>query len=134
MQGERLGEETGTVTTQRVLPNPGGIPRMETTFRASGTLLGVGHMTTGTYASALRPDGTLYGEGQGLVMGQGGEMASWVGQGVGTLKAGGAVTFRGAVYYQTASAKWSKLNSVAVIYEYDVDAQGKTSAQFWEWK
>ncbi len=134
MQGERLGEESGSVTTQRVLPNPGGTPKMETTFKASGTLLGVGHATTGTYASVLRPDGTLYGEGQGLVMGQGGEMASWVGQGVGTLKQGGAVSFRGAVYYQTSSAKWSRLNGVATIYEYEVDAQGKTSAQFWEWK
>ena len=134
MQGERPGEESGTVTTQRVLPNPGGIPRMETTFLASGTLLGVDDMTTATYASVLRPDGTMYGEGQGLVMGHGGEMASWVGQGVGTLKVGGAVSFRGAIYCQTASAKWSRLNSLTAIYEYEVDAQGKTSAQLWEWK
>jgi hypothetical protein len=34
--GEKIGSETGKVTSQRVLPNPGGGPKMETSFRASG--------------------------------------------------------------------------------------------------
>src|SRR2546427_6637215 len=38
---------------------------------------------------------------------------SWVGQGVGTMKKGGAVSYRGAVYYQSSSSRWSRLNSVA---------------------
>ena len=41
MQGEKIGEESGKVTSQRVLPNPGGGPKMETSFQASGTLLAV---------------------------------------------------------------------------------------------
>ena len=134
MQGEKIGEESGKVTSQRVLPNPGGGPKMETSFQASGTLLGTGHTTTGTYASVVRPDGTIYGEGQGIVMSKDGDMATWVGQGVGTIKKDGAVSYRGAIYYQTASAKWSRLNSVAAIFEYEVDAQGNTRAQLWEWK
>ena len=48
MQGDKIGEESGKVTSQRVLPNPGGGPKMETSFQASGTLLGTGHTTTGT--------------------------------------------------------------------------------------
>jgi hypothetical protein len=134
MQGDKIGEESGKVTSQRVLPNPGGGPKMETSFQASGTLLGTGHTTTGTYASIVRPDGTIYGEGQGIVMSKEGDMATWVGQGVGTIKKDGAVSYRGAIYYQTASAKWSRLNSVAAMFEYEVDAQGNTRAQLWEWK
>jgi hypothetical protein len=134
MQGEKIGEESGKVTSQRVLPNPGGGPKMETTFQASGEILGVKHRTTGTYWSMVRPDGTLYGEGQGIVMGSEKNMATWVGQGVGTMKQDGSVSYRGAVYYQTSSAKWTRLNSVAAMFEYEVDAEGNTRAQIWEWK
>ena len=134
MLGDKIGETSGKVTSRRVLPNPGGGPKMETTFEASGRLLGVAEMETGTYWSVLRPDGSLYGEGQGIVMGKGGEAATWVGQGVGTIKKNGAVSYRGALYYQSAAAAWSRLNTVAVIFEYEVDAQGNARAQLWEWK
>ena len=41
MQGEKIGEESGKVTSRRVLPNPGGSPKMETSVRTDLTLLGV---------------------------------------------------------------------------------------------
>jgi hypothetical protein len=134
MLGDKIGTEIGKVTSQRVLANPGGGPKMEISFQASGTILGVKHNTTATYWSVVRPDGTLYGEGQGVVMGEDGSMGSWVGQGVGILKPGGAVSFRGAVYYQSASPRWSRLNSVASIFEFDQDASGNTKAEICEWK
>ena len=134
MQGEKIGEESGKVTAQRVLPNPGGGPKMETSFQTATTLLNVKGTDTGTYWSVVRPDGTLYGEGQGIVMSKEGDLATWIGQGVGTIKKDGAVSYRGAVYYQSASPKWSRLNSIAAIFEYEVDAQGNTRSQLWEWK
>lgn len=134
MLGEKIGEGTGKVTSRRVLPNPGGALKMETSFEASGKLLGVEETEIGTYWSAVRPDGTLYGEGQGVIMGKGGELATWLGQGVGTIKKDGSVSYRGAVYYQTASSAWSRLNSVASVFEYEVDGHGGTRAQLWEWK
>ena len=134
MQGEKIGEGSGKVTSQRVLPNPGGSPKMETTFQSKGRLLGVEQTETGTYCAVMRPDGTLYGEGQGVIMGKDGDVATWIGQGVGTIKKDGAVSYRGAVYYQTSSPRWARLNSVAGIFEYEVDAQGNTRAQIWEWK
>jgi predicted methyltransferase len=67
-------------------------------------------------------------------MGDEGDMATWIGQGVGTMKKDGSASYRGAAYYQSSSAKWSRLNSVAAIYEYEVDAQGNSRSQFWEWK
>jgi hypothetical protein len=134
MLGEKIGEDKGKVTLQRVLPNPGGGPKMETTFQAMGTLLGVQASDTATYSAALRPDGTLFGEGQGISMSTEGDSASWVGQGVGTLKKDGSVSFRGAIYFQTASPRWARLNGFATLYEYEVDAQGNTRSVLYEWK
>ena len=107
---------------------------METTFQATGSILGVGHKTTGTYTSEMRPDGTLYGEGQGIVMNSEGGGATWVGSGVGTIKKDGSVSYRGAIYYQTSAAKWTRLNGMAAVFEYDVDPQGNARSQIWEWK
>jgi len=134
MQGEKICEETGQVTSQRVLPNPGGGPKMETSFRANGKLLGVEATDTGTYCSMVRPDGSLYGEGQGIIMGKDGEMATWTGQGVGTMKQDGSVSYRGAIYYQSSTPKWSRLKMVAAIFEYDVSPEGNIRSQLWEWK
>ena len=134
MQGEKIGESSGKVTSRRVLPSRGGGPRMETSFEANGRLLGVDEKEMGTYWSVVRPDGSLYGEGQGIIMGKGGEMATWIGQGVGTIKKDGAISYRGAVYYQTQSPGWVRLNTVAAIFEYEVDAQGNSRSQLWEWK
>ena len=134
MQCDKIAEATGKVTGRRVLPNPGGGPKVETSFEASGKVLGIDNRETGTYCAVLRPDGTLLGEGQGLLMGKGGEVATWVGGGVGTIRKDGGVSYRGAVYYQTSSPAWARLNAVAGIFEYEVDAEGNSRAQLWEWK
>jgi hypothetical protein len=134
MLGEKIGSESGKVTSQRVLPSHGGGPKMETTFQATGTVLGVSHSVTATYWSVVRADGTLYGEGQAVVMGKGGEMATWVGQGVGTIKKDGSVSYRGALYYHSASSAWARLNGVACIFEFEVDSEGNCRGKTWEWK
>jgi hypothetical protein len=135
MQGDKIGEESGKVTVRRTLPNESGGPKVETSFEAAGSLLGVSHLTFGTYTSMVRPDGTIFGEGQGVARAKDGSaMASWVGQGVGKFTSGGGVSYRGALYYQSPNSQWSRLNSVAAIFEYEVDGQGNTKAQLWEWK
>lgn len=134
MLGDKLGSESGKVTSQRVLPNPGGGPKMETSFQASSTILGVNGKSFGTYWSVIRPDGAVYGEGQGVTMGEGGESATWVGQGVGTFKKNGAVSYRGAVYYQTSTPAWLRLNNVAAVFEFEVAPDGKTESTLSEWK
>ena len=58
-------------------------------------------------------------------MAKDGKMASWIGQGVGTMKKGGTVSYRGAIYYQTSSPRWSRLNKVAAVFEYEVDDPGE---------
>ena len=134
MLGEKICEYSGKITTRRVLPNPGGGPKMETSQQLSGKLLGVQAVENSTYWSVVRPDGTLFGEGQGIAMSEQGDLATWVGQGVGTIGKAGAVSFRGAVFYYSSSPSWSRLNNVAALFEYAVDAEGNSSSTIWEWK
>src|SRR5437899_6713476 len=98
MLGEKIGGTSGKITSHRVLPNLGGGAKMETSFQSKGSLLGTEITETGTYWSVVRPDGTLYDEGQGVVMAKDGKMATWIGQGVGTKKKDGTEGYRGAVY------------------------------------
>ena len=116
MLGEKIGEISGKVTMQRVLPNLGGDPKMETSFQASGSVLGTNIKDTGTYTTIFRPDGTQYGEGQGVMITKDGKTATWTGHGVGTMKKDGTATYRGAIYFQTMPPKWSRLNKVAVLF------------------
>lgn len=106
--------------------------RVEVSAETEGTLLGVAARTIITYQSQLRPDGTVYGEGEGVVMGKDGDVATWKGQGVGVFGENGAISYRGAVYYQSASPKFERLNKIACVYEYEVDAEGNTSAKLYE--
>ncbi len=133
MLGEQVLELTGKRTGRRVLPTDAGF-KVEVSFEDTGKLLGQQVNNMGTYWSGSRPDGTLYGEGQGVVITQDGEMATWKGQGAGKLQPGGAVSYRGAVYYSTASAKLARLNSVAVVFEFEVGADGTIRTKGWEWK
>jgi hypothetical protein len=134
MLGEKIGGISGKITSQRVLPNLGGGPKMETSFQATGSLLGTDLKDTGTYWTVVRPDGTQYGEGQGVMITKDGKMATWTGHGVGTMKKDGTATYRGAIYFQTMPPKWSRLNKVAVLFEYEVDPEGNTRSEYWEWK
>ena len=134
MLGERIGEETGKVTGRRVLPSDGQGPKVETSFQSSGTLLGKATTTFGTYWAVMRADGTLYGEGQGVTMTTDGGAASWIGSGLGRLTAEGGASFRGAIYFQTATPGLARLNSIAGVYEYDQDPNGNIRILTWEWK
>ena len=79
MLGEKIGEISGKITMQRVLPNLAGDPKMETSFQATGSVLGTDIKDTGTYSTIFRPDGTQYGEGQGIMITKDGKTATWTG-------------------------------------------------------
>jgi hypothetical protein len=133
MLGEQIGEETGKVMARRVLSTDGGA-KVEVSLQSSGKLVGVEFRSTVTYWAGIRPDGSLYGEAQGLVVGTGGERATFKAQGVGKLLDGGAVSYRGAQYFYSDSKKLSRLNAIAAVFEYEADAEGNTRSKLWEWK
>ncbi|HLB71758.1 MAG: hypothetical protein OIN88_07005 [Candidatus Methanoperedens sp.] len=129
-----IGETQGKITGNRVLPSDGQAPKVESSFQDSGKILGVEITNIGTYWSIVRGGG-LYGEGQGIIMTRDGEMAYWTGQGVGRFTGrGSASIWRGSLFYQTSSQKLAHLNSIAVVFEYEVDENGNTHDKLWEWK
>ena len=133
MLGELISESKGKRTARRVLSASPGF-KVEVSFEDNGKLLGIEAHTIATYWSEGRPDGSLYGEGQAAIITRDGEVVTWKGQGVGKLLAGGSVSYRGAVYFSTASPTLARLNTVAGVFEFEVDADGNTTSKVWEWK
>ena len=133
MLGEQIGKEKGKVVVRRVLPTAGN-PTVEVTFESAGSLVGVNVKNMGTYWSEVRPNGTLYGEGQGIAMGENGEIINWRGQGVGELTPSGSAIYRGSLYYDTQADNLLGLNKLVGVFEYEVDADGNTSSEVYEWK
>ena len=134
MLGELILEEKGKTTGYRVIPSKGGGQRVEVSVQLSGKILGIEHRSLVTYWSVVLPNGFLYGEGQGVVMTKDGDRATHIGQGAGRFKPGGGVSWRGAVYFQTASPNLARLNGIALVFEYEIDANDNVSAKHWEWK
>lgn len=133
MLGEMIGKEKGKIVVRRVMPSTGD-PTVEVTFESEGSLVGVEVRNLGTYLSHVRPNGTVYGEGQGMAMGKNGEMISWKGQGVGQFSPSGSIAYRGSLFYETKAENLLGLNKLVGVFEYEVDADGNTTAEVYEWK
>jgi len=132
MLGDKIGESKGKRIVRRILStNP---PTAEVSFEDSGTLGGVATTGSGTYTSVIRPDGSIFGQGQGLIITADGESVLWTGTGLGKFGAGGSVSYRGMLFYQTASQKLASLNNSCGAFEFETDASGGTTSGVWEWK
>lgn len=134
MLGELIGESRGKRTGRRVLPAEGAGIKVEVSAESDGKTLGYDMHEILTYQAGTRPDGTLFGTGRGVLLSKEGDTVTWFGHGVGKFGEGGAVSYRGAIYYQTASPKFTRLNSIAGVFEFEVDAKGNTHGKIWEWK
>ena len=132
MLGEVIGETRGKRIVRRMLSSDPA--KIEVTFEDSGKMLGVDVSGFGTYSSEVRTDGSIYGEGQGVYTSTDGEMLTWKGSGLGKFGEGGAVSYRGILYYRSPSQKLARLNTVAGVFEYEVDSKGEMHVKVWEWK
>lgn len=132
MLGDLLGESKGKRIVRRILSvDP---LKAEVTFEDIGQMLGVPVAGTGTYTSEVRADGSIFGHGQGLITSQDGDAVVWSGTGLGAFGAGGAVSYRGMLFFRTNSQKLARLNNASGAFEFDVDAAGNTTSRIWEWK
>jgi len=131
MLGDQISEETGKITSFRVLDAAG--PKAEISFRTTGKVLGVDYQGRGTYWSQVQPGGFLYGEGQGVYLAPDG-MAVWKGQGSGKLNPGGGASYRGALHFVSATGKLAKLAGTVGVFEHASDANDNVTSKVWEWK
>ena len=132
MLGNQIGETKGKRLVRRVLSvTP---PTAEVSFEDAGQMLGIKVTGMGTYTSSVRPDGSIFGQGQGMSMTDDGEAVTWTGTGLGHFGPGGSVSYRGMLFLQTTSQKLAALNNSCAAFEYDVDPSGQTISKMWEWK
>jgi hypothetical protein len=132
MLGEKIGETKGRRVVRRVISvDP---PTAEVSFEDAGTLCGVATTGMGTYTSVVSPDGSIFGHVQGMSMTSEGEAVTWTGTGSGKFGPGGSVSYRGMLFFKTASQKLARLNHACGAFEYEVDPAGNTIAKIWEWR
>jgi hypothetical protein len=132
MLGDLIAEETGKVTTFRVLDAVG--PKVEVSIGTQGKILGNDYRGRLTYRSAMQVGGFLFGEGDGLYMTAAGDVATWKGQGTGKLAPGGGVSYRGCIHFLSATGKLASLPGTAAVFEHNVDANDNVASKSWAWK
>jgi len=134
MLGEKIGELSGKIASQRVLDVTSGV-KMETTVNATGKISGIDVSSIITYWNIRKPHECLYGEGQGILMTNGEVVASSKSQGIGKLTEAGNVRWIGSIFYNSSSnKKLINLNNLVGIFETEVDTNGQVREMIWEWK
>jgi hypothetical protein len=110
--------------------------KMEITYQASGTLLGMPAQDMGTIEVFERvPGQQTYGSGRGMLMTAGGGVI-YNQHGVGTMSGDGmapSVRFSAAAQ-APADGPLARLNGVLMIGEQEVDAEGNMRTTLYEWK
>jgi len=136
MLGEKIIEETGEITSQRVIAVEGRPSRLETNVKVTGKVLGVDFTGTLTYLADPNPlGGNLLGRGEGIYMTKDGDLITFIGIATGKPTGKGlASSWRGGCCYQTSSKKLARLNGVSTTFEYDVDESGVSHCNEWELK
>lgn len=133
MLGEQIASLNGKILGQRVLDVEG--PTMETTVTINGTYKGTQVNETLTFVGKPTSGGVIHGEGKGIIMAGGGEMAIYTGEAFGRITSSGGTSWRGSVFYSTTSTgKLGFLNNLVGIFEVEIDAAGNFSNKTWEWK
>ena len=136
MLGEKVHETTAKITGTRVIPTEGeaGI-RVEISFHGVGKLLGVETTEIGTYQADARPTGVLHGQGQGLIITKDGDRAIWHAIGVGKPTGKGlSASWRYSLRLESTSNKWSRLNGLLLVGEWETDENGNAKGTATEWK
>jgi hypothetical protein len=131
MFGKNIGEGTGHRGIRKVLSTQPTF-KVEVSFEESSKLMGVEGMNMGTYTATTKPDGSLEGVGEGVFATLDGEFVTWRGMGVGRFVEAGAVHYTGMLSYSTTSAKLIKLNAITAMFEFEVDASGKTRSKIYD--
>ena len=134
--GGLIYQHKGKITSETVLEGP----TVQTSFASNGTVTGgvtnVSVTEIGTYTTTPRADGILYGEGQGVITGENGEIVTWDSQEIGSMAPNGEITFRGSIFFRTLSPTGSLgfLDNMVGVFIFQVDPSGNTAVEILELK
>lgn len=89
----------GKLIYQRVV-NVTGYPQIENSIIEHGILRGIGNVTdVQTWINTYRDANTIYGEGKGIMISADGQIAPWIGYGIGQIQNNGTVLFKDIVIF-----------------------------------
>jgi hypothetical protein len=130
-QGKIIGQRVLAVTPQ---------PQLEFSFMANASInnddgVVINAINMGTSVSTLNADGTFRGQGQGILRTQGGDVATWTNQVVGSITPEGTIITRGVGIWSTPSTtgELAFMNNMITVFEVQIDREGNLSAREWEW-
>ena len=130
-QGKIIGQRVLAVTPQ---------PQLEFSFMANASInnddgVVINAINMGTSVSTLNADGTFRGQGQGILRTQGGGVATWTNQVVGSITPEGTIITRGVGIWSTPSTtgELAFMNNMITVFEVQIDREGNLSAREWEW-
>ena len=132
--GELVLEDSGQITGIRVLSTDASGTTHELNLQLSGTIRGVGQNTLWTYTMLQRPDGSLYGQGNGVLTTVNDDVIHLIGSGSGKANPGGTVRFCTMLHPHGATGQNADLNAIGLAGEYEVAADGTATNKCWEWK
>ena len=132
--GELVLEDSGQITGIRVLSTDASGTTLELNLQLSGTIRGVGQNTLWTYTMLQRPDGSLYGQGNGVLTTDNGDVNLLTFLGSGKTNPGGTVRFCTMLHPHGATGQNADLNAIGLAGEYEVAADGTATNKCWEWK
>ncbi len=131
MLGDLIYDAKGKIAGVRVLA--GGV--IEQSFQARGKQWGIEGNEVGTAVSTWRPDGTFSFEVNSVFVSDGGDAATFKGQGIGwPTGKGQKASIRGSAHGWTQSQKLAALNKVVTVFEVEVDEDGNYTNKGWAWK
>ena len=132
MFGDEIGSGQGKRNGRRIVSTE---PlRVEASFEDLTKLLGLDGANIGTYVATTKPDGSLFGQGEGVYSSLSGDMATWKAIGTGSFGPDGSVHYRGSLSFVTTAASLGALNATPALFDFTIDALGNTQSQFWAWK
>ena len=135
MLGEQIRELVGEITSQRILDIEHGLPKIEATVNASGKMNNIDVTSIITYWNIRRPDGSLYGEGQGVMMTTEGDVITSRAQGLGKTDKTGVTRWLGSIFYTSShTVRLAFLNNLVAVFDTEVDSNGHVREKIWEWK
>jgi len=133
--GNLILDETGTIDGVRELSNDASGIKNEIKLTLKGTIRGVEQTTKWTYTALTRPDGSVYGQGTAVMTTVDGDVLDVIGSGAAkTAGPGESTNFRTMLFVHTAAPRFTDLNYVGLVGEYDVTADGIATNRCWEWK
>ena len=87
-----------------------------------------------TYTTLTRPDGSIYGTGQGVMTTQDGDVIHLIGHGSSGPAESDTVRFRTMLHPHSTSEKYADLNTIGLGGEYEVAPDGSATNKAWEGK